>query len=106
MKLILLSVIGLGLITILYLLRESRRLKKELSSLQEICKARQNTIEHLQKQDHDSSLPVDVLSTHDRVVEMFESGETIEAISEQLKIPQSKVEMTLKFEKMKKDGAR
>ncbi len=106
MKLLLISVIGLGFITILYLLRELSRLKKELSHLQEISKARQNTIEHLQEQDHDNSLPVDALSTHDKVIEMFESGETVEVISEQLKIPQSKVKMTLKFEKMKKNGAR
>ncbi len=106
MKLLLISVTGLGLITILYLLRELRRLKKELSRLQEISKARQNTIEHLHEHEHEETLPVDALSTHDKVIEMFESGETIEVISEQLGIPQSKVKMTLKFEKMKKDGTR
>ena len=104
MKLLLISALLLGLIIILYLLRELRRLKKELSRLQEISKARQNTIEHLHEQDLDSTLPVDALLTHDKVIEMFESGESVEVISEQLRIPQSKVKMTLKFEKMKKDG--
>jgi hypothetical protein len=106
MKFLLIGVVGLGLITILYLLRELRRSKKEIFRLQEISKARRNTIEHLNEHDHGDALPVDALATHDKVIEMSKSGETVEVISERLKIPQSKVKMTLKFEKIKKDGTR
>ena len=105
MESILAGVIALAAVAIVYLLWRHHGLKKEITLLQKITEAREKTIENLQAREKDMEPIVDLLATHDRVVEMFESGESIESISEQLKIPQSKVEMTLKFEKMKQDGA-
>ncbi|MEA3419908.1 MAG: sigma-70 family RNA polymerase sigma factor [Campylobacterota bacterium] len=104
MELILTGVVVLAIVVIFYLLKQQRELKKEIALLQEITEVREKTIENLQIREKDTEPIVDLLTTHDKVIEMFESGESIESISEQLKIPQSKVEMTLKFEKMKKDG--
>ena len=105
MKLLLIGVIAVEAIVILYLLRGKYRLKKKLNRLHKKYKAGQESIVELQGQEQSTEEPIDKLATHDRIVEMFESGEDVEAISEQLEIPQSKVEMTLRFEKMKKYGS-
>ncbi len=105
MRWLLIGIIAVEAIVILYLLRGKHRLKKELHHLHKKYKSGQKTIVELQEQEQDAEEPVDKLATHDRIVEMFESGVDVEAISEQLEIPQSKVEMTLRFEKMKKYGS-
>lgn len=103
MKWLLVGIIAAEAVVILYLLRGRHRLKKELHRLHKKYKSGQETIVEMQEQDTEE--PIDKLVTHDRIVEMFESGVDVEAISEQLEIPQSKVEMTLRFEKMKKYGS-
>jgi len=103
MKWLLIDVIAVEAVVILYLLRGKYRLKKELRYLHKKQKAGQKTIVDLQEQKIEE--PIDKLATHDKIVEMFESGVDAEVISEQLEIPQNKVEMTLRFEKMKKYGS-
>jgi len=105
MKWLLISVILVEAVLILYLLRKKYRLRKEYNHLYKKYKATQKTFVELQEHEQDAKDSIDKLATHDMVVEMFESGVDIEAISEQLEIPRSKVEMTLKFEKMKKYGS-
>jgi uncharacterized protein HemX len=104
MEFILIAVVVLGIVVIVYLLKQQNGLKKEIALLQKIAETREKTIENLQARERNTEPVVDLLATHDRVVELFESGESVESISEQLKIPQSKVEMTLKFEEMKRDA--
>ena len=103
MNWLLIGAIAVEAVVILYLLRGKYRLKKELHRLHKKYKSGQKTIVKLQEQDTEEL--IDKLATHDRIVEMFESGVDVEAISEQLETPQSKVEMTLRFEKMKKYGS-
>ncbi|MEA3455429.1 MAG: hypothetical protein U9R26_02870 [Campylobacterota bacterium] len=103
MKWLLIGVIAAEAVVILYLLQGKYRLKKELRHLHKKHKAGQKTIVELQEQEIEE--PIDKLATHDKIVEMFESGVDAEVISEQLEIPQNKVEMTLRFEKMKKYGS-
>ena len=48
---------------------------------------------------------VETLSSMDRIVKMHNEGHDADRISEELKIAKSKVNMTLKIEKIKKDAA-
>ena len=105
MKWLLIGVIVVEAIAILYLLRGRYQRKKKYNRLHKKYRAGQKTIAELQEREQDTEEQIDKLATHDMVVELFESGVDIEAISEQLEIPQSKVEMTLRFEKMKKYGS-
>lgn len=104
MELLLMGVIGVAIVVILYLLSQLAKLKNNLSSLQKINNEKQTIIEHLRKKHRTIVLPQDFIDTHDRVIEMFEAGKEVELISKELKIPQSKVEMTLRFEKIRHNG--
>jgi len=105
MKWLLIGAIVVETALVLYLLRGRYQRKKKYNRLYEKYKAGQKTIVELQEQEQDTEEQIDKLATHDIVVELFESGADVEEISKQLEIPQSKVEMTLKFEKMKKYGS-
>jgi len=90
---------------IAFLWRERLNLKKELGHLNHKYNHMKITMARNQVHSYESKEQIDAFGTYDRVVQMHRSGESAEVISERLKIPLNKVEMTLKFEKMKKDGA-
>ena len=92
-------------VVIAFLWREKLRLKEELSHLNHKYNHMKITMARNQVHSYEGKEQVDAFGTYDRVVKMHRSGESAEMISERLKIPLNKVEMTLKFEKMKKDGA-
>lgn len=80
--------------------------QKEILHLRERCKEKEDNLLSLEKNDKNTDLSSGKSSIHDRVIEMHAFGESIETIAQRLKIPESQVEMTLKFEKIKKDGSR
>ena len=92
---------------ILYLMLRRARLKKEHRRLQGRYKEAKQLLDELQFEERNPEReePVDKLAVHDLIVEMSESGSDAGAIAERLEIPRSKVELTLKFEKMKRDAA-
>jgi cell division protein FtsL len=103
---ILIAIIFLCLLLILYLLDRASGLKIDISRLQALCLEKEKRIEAAEKRMEDRTENVNRLSTHDSVLEMHQAGETVKVISQTLGIPEKKVEMTLKIEEMKKDGAR
>ncbi len=97
-----------AILVILYLVWELFRHKKKIRNMRERVKshdAHPLIVESTPQPPKPNPAPSDTLETHDKIIELFESGATIESICETLKIPQSKAEMTLKFEKMKKNGS-
>ena len=106
-KLLLALIVVAEAFAIVYLIQKRRRLKKEYRRLQGKYKESKELLAQLRldEESQESQEPVDKLAAHDAIVEMCESGADAEMIAQQLEIPKSKVEMTLKFEKMKKDGA-
>ncbi len=97
-------VVGLAIVwivTVLYLALGQR----EILHLRKLCQEKEDALATLQEENKIVELPSDILSTHGRVIEMHKFGEPTEIIAQRLGIPQSKVEMTLKFEKIKKDAA-
>ena len=94
-----------GIVLALFLFRRQHALQKEISMLRQVNKEKEEEIETLKRSREEWQQVPDLLDTHDKVVELSESGESVENISKQLQIPESKVIMTLKFEKMKHHGA-
>jgi sortase (surface protein transpeptidase) len=94
-------------LVIIYLMQRRHRLKKEYKRLQAKYEESKELLAQLRldEEKQESQEPVDKFATHDTIIEMFKSGIDAGVIAERLEIPKSKVEMTLKFEKMKKDGA-
>ena len=109
--------IGLALLAVIELIvivliwRGRSRLQRELSDVNQEYK--QTKISMLKKQiqeeknqEEKKREDSDSFGTYDKVVQMHKAGNSAKIISERLKIPVSKVEMTLKIQKMKKDGTR
>jgi len=78
--------------------------QREILALRERCQAQKNRSEAPRAEKKKPNPMLGTLTTHDKVIEMYAFGESVEAIAQRLKIPQSQVKMTLKFEKIKKDG--
>ncbi len=96
----------LGLILLLigilfFLHSNNKKLAAENKVLQEILVVKDTTISNL----HASRVAVkDVIenfSAHDEVMQLVEAGESRESISEKLGIPTSRIELIIKFDKIK-----
>ncbi len=96
----------LGLILLLigilfFLHNNNKKLAAENKVLQEILVVKDTTISNL----HASRVAVkDVIenfSAHDEVMQLVEAGESRESISEKLGIPTSRIELIIKFDKIK-----
>ncbi len=98
-----LLLIGLSIVwivTVVYLILGQR----EILKLRKRCKEKEDTPVAPLENSQVMSAASETLSIHDRVIEMHEFGESIEMIAQRLNIPQSQVEMTLKFAKIKHDS--
>ena len=96
-----LGLAAVWVVTIIYLWRA----QKEILYLRECCKEKENDLLSPEKNDKHIDLSLGTSSIHDRVIEMHTFGKSIETIAQKLKIPESQVEMTLKFEKIKHNGS-
>jgi len=99
--------VAIEALMVLYLMYKRARLKKEYRRLQNRYKETRQKLEELQFEERHTEReePLDKLAMHDVIVEMYESGNDAETIARKLEIPENKVALTLKFEKMKRDGA-
>ena len=83
----------------------NRKLKEENKILKEIIEVKDKTIENFQASRVAVKDVIENLSLHDEVIALVESGESNIAISEKLGIPENKIELIIKFDKIKKDHA-
>ncbi len=90
---------------ILYLFYVNSELKKEKKVLQEILEVKETTIQNLQASRVAVKDVIENLSAHDEVMALVEAGKSREEISDALGIPVSKIELIIKFDKIKKDHA-
>jgi len=102
-------ILGATIVVLLMLLimsyQANGKLKEENSVLQEIITVKDKTIENLQASRIAVKDVIENLSLHDEVMALVESGESSAAISEKLGIPENKIELIIKFDKIKKDHA-
>ena len=103
---IILSIIVVAEAFVIFSLWQKKgRLANEYSSLRRKYEEEKSLLKEMRLQADEQDRTVDRLAVHDRIVEMYDAGSDIDMISQDLKIPRKKVEMTLKFQKMKHDGA-
>jgi len=99
------GIIALLATALLYLLFVNSELKKEKRVLQEILEVKDTTIQNLQASRVAVKDVIENLSAHDEVMALVESGKSRGEISEMLGMPVNKIELIIKFDKIKKDHA-
>ena len=98
----------LGLIVLLvglffYIYRNNKKLTVENQTLQEILAVKDTTISNLQASRVAVKDVIENFSAHDEVMQLIDAGESREHISEKLGIPTSRIELIIKFDKIKKE---
>ena len=102
LDLIVLGLVGVLTIILFILAGKNRNLAKENALLHDIIEVKDKTIENLQSQRVLVKDVIENLSESDRVLQMLEAGESIEEIAKALEMPLDKVEMIIKFDRIKK----
>jgi hypothetical protein len=88
---------------LIVMLFKNRSLKKEIKVLKEMLKVKETSITNVETTDVAVKDVIENFSTHDEVMELVEAGESRESISEKLGIPANKIELIIKFDKIKKE---
>ena len=101
----------LGLLLLLtgvlfYLYDNNKKLMKENRVLQEIIEVKDITLSNLQASRVAVKDVIENFSAHDEVLQLIDVGESRESISEKLGIPASRIELIIKFDKIKKENVR
>ncbi len=85
------------------LIFSNRKLKKEVKVLKEVLAVKDTTVSNLEASRVAVKEVIDNFSSHDEVMELVEAGESRESISKKLGIPANKIELIIKFDKIKKE---
>jgi cell division protein FtsB len=93
------------LILLLLSYSSNSKLRKENQLLREITKTKDKTVENLQASRVAVKEVIENLSNHEEVMALVEAGETIPDIAQKMGIPENKIELIIKFDKIKKDHA-
>ena len=104
-EIILLLIVAAEAFAIVSLWQGKGRLAKEYSSLRRKYEEDRRLLGEMRLQADEQNKAVDRLAVHDRIIDMYEAGLDIDTISRDLGISRKKAEMTLKFQKMKQNGA-
>jgi len=83
----------------------NKKLKEEISVLREIVSVKDKTIENFHASRVAVKEVIENLSSHEEVMMMVDAGESNADIAKKLGIPESKIELIVKFDKIKKDHA-
>jgi hypothetical protein len=89
-----------------YLYNNNKKLAAENQKLQEILAVKDTTISNLQASRVAVKDVIENFSAHDEVMQLIDTGESRESISEKLGIPTSRIELIIKFDKIKKEHDR
>ncbi|RRS30396.1 MAG: hypothetical protein P794_06840 [Epsilonproteobacteria bacterium (ex Lamellibrachia satsuma)] len=86
-----------------YLYNSNKRLAAENKVLQEILEVKNTTISNLQASRVAVKDVLENFSVHEEVMQLIDAGESRESVSEKLGIPVSRIELIIKFDKIKKE---
>ena len=103
MEYIIMGVIFIIALIFMILIFANRKLKKEVKVLKEVLAVKDTTISNLEASRVAVKDVIDNFSSHDEVMELVEAGESRESISQKLGIPVNKIELIIKFDKIKKE---
>ncbi len=85
------------------MLFKNRALKTEIRKLREILALKDTTIANFEASRVAVKDVIENISSHDEVMALVESGESRVVIAEKLDIPENKIELIIKFDKIKKE---
>ncbi len=78
-------------------------LKRENAAMKEIIEINTKTIENLKASRVAVKEVIENFSSHDDVMKLVHAGKSVVEIAETLQMPENKVEMIIKFDKIKKE---
>ena len=90
-------------VILLYLYDHNRKLAEQIKTLKEILEMKDTTISNLKASRVAVKDVIENFSSHDEEMELIDVGESRESISEKLGIPLNKIELIVKFDKIKKE---
>lgn len=102
MDITVLALLALLVIILLMLMRKNNTLAKENKKLNEILDIKNVTIANYEASRVAVKDVIDNFSSLDDVMELINAGESKASVSEKLGIPVSKIELIIKFDKLKK----
>ena len=97
-----LALLALLVIILLTLMSKNSKLAKENKKLNEILEVKNVTIANYEASRVAVKDVIDNFSSLDEVMELINAGESKASVSEKLCIPLSKIELIIKFDKLKK----
>ena len=100
---ILMACAVLLLLMVLLMFFKNRKLKKEISVLKEVLEVKDTTIANFEASRVAVKDVIENFSSHEEVMVLVEAGESRTSISEKLGIPVNKIELIIKFDKIKKE---
>ncbi len=106
LDLIVLGLVGILTIILFILAGKNRNLAKENALLHDIIEVKDKTIENLESHRVLVKDVIENLSESEKVMQMLEAGESREEIAKALEMPLDKVEMIIKFDRIKKEKQR
>ncbi len=102
MDITILSLLALLVIILFMLVSKNSKLAKENKKLNEILEVKNVTISNYEASRVAVKDVIENFSSLDDVMELINAGESKSSVSEKLGIPVSKIELIIKFDKLKK----
>ncbi|MCW8820892.1 MAG: sigma-70 family RNA polymerase sigma factor [Sulfurovum sp.] len=102
MDIVVLSLLGLLVIILLMLISKNSKLTSEKKKLNDILEMKNATIANYEASRVAVKDVIENFSSLDEVMELINLGESKASVSEKLGIPVSKIELIIKFDKLKK----
>ncbi len=103
MQNILFGIVILLFLLLIYVYKNNRKLSQEIKVLKQILELKETTVSNLQTSRVSVKDVIDHFSSHDEVMNLINAGESRESISKKLGIGMNKIELIIKFNKIKKD---
>jgi hypothetical protein len=100
---ILMGAFVLVLVLLIVLFFKNRALKTEIKKLREILTLKDTTIANFEASRVAVKEVIENISSHDEVMALVDAGESRAEISKKLNIPENKIELIIKFDKIKKE---
>jgi len=81
----------------------NRKLKQEIKVLHEVLSVKDTTISNLEASRVAVKDVIENISAHDEVMALIDAGESRSEVAEKLGIPLNRIELIIKFDKLKKE---
>ncbi len=105
MEYIILALVLILAVILFYLYSNNKKLTEQIKTLKEVLAVKDTTISNLEASRVAVKDVIENFSAHEEVMQLIDTGESRENISKKLGIPVSRIELIIKFDKIKKDAS-